>query len=229
MISDIERYFICNILHTYEEIIKLSGTINHPLYNDEKYSILNNKLAHISINLLHFFEQKQFSEILNISIRDQLNTDKESPYHRVFSYAIKSKHGTIKNKNYTDSNLKLPLCVYIFKDDLLYDYFYQPHLYSQNKEYFFLEDLYLTIIEVMKLSRIDNINIPQIHMPQKKYSIENNVLAINVLDQYKYLDYGIANTLNLKTFEFIQNRFVQIAPMYEIQLRLLAPQHTKPA
>lgn len=39
MISDIERYFICNILHTYEEIIKLSGTINHPLYNDEKYSI----------------------------------------------------------------------------------------------------------------------------------------------------------------------------------------------
>jgi hypothetical protein len=35
--------------------------------------------------------------------------------------------------------------------------------------------------------------------------------------------------LNLKTFEFIQNRFVQIAPMYEIQLRLLAPQHTKPA
>lgn len=227
MISDIERYFICNILHTYEEIIKLSGTIDLPLYNDEKYSILNSKLAHISINLLHFFEQKQFSEILNISIRNQLNADKNSPYHRVFSYAIKSKHGTIENKNYTDCSLKLPLCVYIFKDDLLYDYFYQPHVYSKNKEYFFLEDLYLTIIEVMKLSGINNINLPQIHTPQKKYSIENNVLAIDVLDQYKYLDYGIANTLNLKTFGFIQNRFIPIDPIYEIQFRLLAPQHTK--
>ena len=79
----------------------------------------------------------------------------------------------------------------------------------------------------MKLSGINNINLPQIHTPQKKYSIENNVLAIDVLDQYKYLDYGIANTLNLKTFGFIQNRFVPIDPIYEIQFRLLAPQHTK--
>lgn len=221
MVSDIERYFICNILHTYEEIIVISGILNLPFYNDETYSILNNKLSHLSINLLHIFEHKKFEHLLNIPIRNQLNSDKNSHYHRVFSYAIKSKHGKIENKNYTDSSLKLPLCVYIFKDDLVYDYFYQPHLFSKNKEYFFLEDLYLTIIEVMKLSGINNIKLPQIHIPQKKYSIENNILAIDVIDRYKYLDYGIATQLNLKTFEVIQNTFIPIDPIYEIQLRLL--------
>lgn len=167
MISDIERYFICNILHTYEEIIKLSGVIDLPLYNDENYSILNSKLVHISINLLHFFEQKQFNDILNISIRNRLNFDKSSYFHRVFSYAIKSKHGKVENKNYTDSELKLPLCLYIYNDDLLYDYFYQPYLYFNNQEYSFFEDLYLTISEVMKLIGIKNIQIPTIHTPQK--------------------------------------------------------------
>ena len=60
MLPDINRYFICNVLHIYEEIIQISGVSALPLYNDDEFSILKNKLSNLSINLLHIFEQSKF-------------------------------------------------------------------------------------------------------------------------------------------------------------------------
>lgn len=223
MLPDINRYFICNILHIYEEVIQISGISTLPLYNDDKFSILNNKLSNLSVNLLHIFEQNQFQNILNITQRNLLNSDKNSPYHRVFSFAIKSKHGTVENKNYSDLNFNLPLCVYVFEDELTYDYFYQPYISLNQKEYLFLRDLYLTIIKIMELIQITNIAVPKIYTPCKKYEIENNTINIFVMDQYRYYDYGIANELNFLILKVNGKQFTPYDPQQLINFQLRSP------
>ena len=223
MLPDINRYFICNILHIYEEVIQISGISTLPLYNDDKFSILNNKLSNLSVNLLHIFEQNQFQNILNITQRNLLNSDKNSPYHRVFSFAIKSKHGTVENKNYSDLNFNLPLCVYVFEDELTYDYFYQPYISLNQKEHPFLRDLYLTIIKIMELIQITNITVPKIYTPCKKYEIENNTINIFVMDQYRYYDYGIANQLNLHILKVNGKQFIPYEPQQLVNLQLRSP------
>lgn len=53
MLTNQERYFIWNILYPSNEIKRLIGLLNQPIYNDDQYSLLKERIGLLCAKVLH--------------------------------------------------------------------------------------------------------------------------------------------------------------------------------
>ncbi|NOH73444.1 hypothetical protein F0225_19220 [Vibrio pectenicida] len=224
MLDNKVRYFIWNVIHPINEIFHLVGKKSLPIYNDDQYSLLQEKLGRVCAKVLHVFEQPEFSTEHGIAKRNELNKE-GGAFHRVLSFGIKEKHGRVSSQNYSEFDLIIPLCAYLYTDSKTYDYFYAPQLRDEGgREYSILEDLEHCISSLIALYdlRIQfNIKLCAI---EPKYSVENETVNLHTIDSYNYFENGMTSSCNLRTFEFSGNSWVPADLPFSIDFRLVKPE-----
>jgi|GEM_PF-3271362 hypothetical protein len=222
MLTNSERYFIWNIIHPCNELRTLIGLSSQPIYHDDKYSILKERIGLLCTKVLHVFEQPEFSSLYGKTKREELNKN-DSKFHRVLSYGIKEKHGSINNQYYSSYNLSLPLSAYAFSSELKYDYFYHPTLNNDtNDEFSLLEDLTHVINSLIRLYGLNINEIECLFKPSTKYTIANNTINIHLVDIYGYFDNGKTESINLRTFEFSNNKWTPAYLPFQKDFKCLA-------
>lgn len=222
MLTNQERYFIWNILYPSNEIKRLIGLLNQPIYNDDQYSLLKERIGLLCEKVLHIFEQPEFSHIHGKTKREELNQNDNS-FHRVLSYGIKEKHGQITNKYYSEFDLHIPLSVYIYKNDMKYDYFYHPTLKNSNSEEFsLLKDLSHVINTLISLYGLNISKVESMFQTNPKYQIGNNTINLHPIDTYNYFDNGMTSSVNIRTYEQNNGDWIPVDLPFQIDFKLLA-------
>ncbi len=223
MLTNQERYFIWNIIHPCNELKALIGLSGQPIYNDDQYSILKERIGLLCTKILHIFEQPEFSASYGKTKREELNQN-DSMFHRVLSYGIKEKHGSINSKYYSGYDLRLPLSAYVFSNELKYDYFYHPMLKDDdNVEFSLLEDLTHVINSLITLYILNIKEIEPLFQPYPKYAVANNTVHLHPVDIYGYFNNGTTKSVNLRTFEFLNNKWIPVDLPFQIDFKCLAP------
>jgi hypothetical protein len=223
MLTNQERYFIWNIIHPCNELKTLIGLSNPPIYNDDQYSILKERIGLLCTKVLHIFEQPEFSTAHGKAKREELNKN-DSMFHRVLSYGIKEKHGSINSQYYSVYVLNLPLSAYVFSNELKYDYFYHPMLKNDsNVEFSLLEDLTHVINILISLYALNIKEIEPLFQPSSKYAISNNTVNLHPIDIYGYFDNGSTASINLRTFDFSNDKWTAVDLPFQIDFKCLAP------
>lgn len=223
MLTNQERYFIWNIVHPSNEIKRLIGVMGRPIYNDDQYSFLKERIGLLCAKVLHIFEQPEFSVVYGKAKREELNRT-DACFHRVLSYGIKEKHGQVTNSHYSEFNLNIPLSAYVYQERLRYDYFYHPNLINSNSEEFsLLEDLSHVIGALVSLYGLNITRVEPMFRPSPKYPIENNTVHLHPVDIYKYFGSGMTSNINIRTYQQREEKWVSVDLPFQIDFRLLAP------
>lgn len=221
MLTNQERYFIWNIVHPLNEIKQLIGVVGQPIYNDDQYSLLKERIGLLCAKVLHIFEQPEFSRVHGKAKREKLN-ESDASFHRVLSYGIIEKHGLITNKYYSEFDLEIPLSAYVYVDELKYDYFYHPNLISINSEKFsLLDDLSNVIEALISLYRLNITGVEPLFQPSPKYSITNNTVNLHPIDIYNYFDKGMTSSVNIRTYKQLDDDWVPVDLPFQLDFRLL--------
>ncbi|MDR9499475.1 MAG: hypothetical protein RI556_09895 [Hydrogenovibrio sp.] len=222
MLTNQERYFIWNIVHPSNEIKHLIGVMGQPIYNDDQYSLLKERIGLLCAKVLHIFEQPEFSVAYGKKKREEMNRN-DACFHRVLSYGIKEKHGQITNKHYSELNLNIPLSVYVYQERLKYDYFYHPNLINSNSEEFsLLEDLSHAIGTLVSLYGLSIKGMEPMFQPSPKYPVENNTIHLHPIDIYNYFGNGMTSSINIRTYEQCEGKWVPVDLPFQIDFKLLA-------
>ena len=188
-----------------ETITLLSKKEDKLLYFDDKYSPPKEKIGNLCLQILHIFEQPEFS-IYGKQKRDELNK-KNTAFYRIFSHAIKVKHGKVNSSYYSDSILKLPMIAYYIEKDQMYNYGYTPVIEIDGSEYCFFKDYFFVVDELIKILEL-NLNI-QINYDIKVpiYNIQSDGLLIQLCDTYNFLK-GMTENTNLRVLKKINDNWV---------------------
>lgn len=221
MLTDQERYFIWNIVHPCNEIKHLVGLAGQPIYNDDQYSLLKERIGLLCAKVLHIFEQPEFSTVYGKEKREELNRN-DASFHRVLSYGIKEKHGQIASRHYSEFDLKIPLSAYVYRNELKYDYFYHPILIGENPEEFSLLFDFSHVIET--LASLYNLNVAMMKPmfdPLPRYKIINNTINMHPIDIYNYFDSGMTSSLQIRTYEQHDNNWIPVDLPFQIDFKLL--------
>ncbi len=210
-------------MHPCNEIKHLIGLIGQPIYNDDQYSLLKERIGLLCSKTLHIFEQPEFSQKHGKSKREELNQNDDS-FHRVLSYGIKEKHGRVTSRHYSDFDLNIPLSTYVYQDELKYDYFYHPNLISKNfEEFSLLDDLSHVIGTLIFLYGLNIKEMEPMFQPYPKYPITNNTINLHTIDIYNYFDNGMTSNINIRTYEQRVGDWVPVDLPFQIDFKLLAP------
>jgi len=222
MLTNQERYFIWSILHPSNELRGLAGLDGQPIYNDDQYSLLKERIGLLCTKVLHIFEQPDFSTSHGTSKRNELNGN-DPRFHRVLSYGIKEKHGSINKQYYSNFELCIPLSAYVFSDELMYDYFYHPTLKDgSGNEFSLLEDLSHAVNYLISLYGL-NIKKPEpMFKLAPKYSISDNTVNLHPVDTYGYIENGMSSSTNLRTFEISNDDWTPVDLPFQIDFKCIS-------
>lgn len=218
MIDKKIRYFVWRFYYPVQEIKTLIGANTHPIFNDEQYSLLKDKLGSICINILHIFEQPEFSSIHGITKRNELN-QLNSRFHRVLSYGIKYKHGEVTNPHYSNFQLNTPICAYIFAENGKYDYFYHPNLVGEDGiQHSLLDDLEYCLLQIIDMFGLSIKSMNKMFEIKEKYEYKDDKLRIQLIDNYSIYSTGFMEGSSINIFKFIGNDWVPTDHAFEFKL-----------
>jgi len=220
MIDNKTRYFIWNFYHPIQEIKALIGASTHPVFNDERYSLLKEKLGSMCSKILHLFEQPEFSSVHGIEKRNELNGLGGS-FHRILSYGIKHKHGAVTNNHYSDFELNTPICIHIFPEKARYDYFYHPKLVGDDEEEnSLLDDLECCLFEIIDMFGIQIDSQNRMFEVGERYDYEDEKLTIQLTDTYGIYtsDIRLQSRTHIHIFKLIDNDWVPTDHGFEFKL-----------
>lgn len=188
-----EKYFYWNILYPFLEI---ESKLLNKVYFDQEFSPLRFEIENLCIKILSIFEYPLFDKKQE---RENLNKNKSSSLHRVLSLGIKSKHGVVTNKNYSDIDLTLPLVLIYYPEQEKYNYAYDILSQYNGKENRFFNDITLVISEMIDLF---SLKIPfyekrNLFLPKYNYS---GFFDVHMLDTHNFIGLGLSPSVSFKTF-----------------------------
>lgn len=213
-----EKYFYWNILYPFLEIESKFLT---KIYFDQEFSPLKFEIENLCIKILSIFEHPLYDKKQE---RDALNSNKSSCFHRVFSLGIKSKHGKVTSKYYSDINLKLPLVLIYYPNEEKYNYGYDVLSYCNGKESQFFNDLSLTLYEMihlfsLKISFNEKRNLFSPIYPHIDF------FNVHMIDTHNFLSLGLSPSVNLKTFTCKNDTYIA-TDFQDIRLAIIDPSKT---
>ncbi len=214
-----EKYFYWNILYPFFEI---ESKLLNKVYFDQEFSPLKFEIENLCIKILSIFEHPLFNKKQE---RDNLNSDMSSCFHRVFSLGIKSKHGNVTSKYYSDIDLELPLVLIYYPNEEKYNYGYNVLSYSNGHESQFFNDLSLVLYKIINLFAL-NISFDikrNLFIPMYPYT---GFFNVHMIDTHNFLGLGLSLSVNLKTFTCKNSKYI-LTDFEDIRLAILDPRKTE--
>lgn len=192
-----------NVIHPYDELLNILNNKGHVEYFDHEYSPLIDKVSNLCNKILNVFEQSEFSSEHGKMKRNELNGSDEI-FNRIFSFGIKSKHGSVASSYYIDVNLQLPVSIYYDRKNNSYSYRYTPLLNNND----FIDDFNYVIMKIIELYSL-RISFKNLNKEDIKYEIKtDNTIYVKLSDTFNYYGNGMTESISLRTLELINTDWV---------------------